>query len=101
MAKENFETGTTLNCRVTFTDPDNSDAPTDPTTVSIAVRGPSDEAATTYTYGTDDEVVKEDTGDYLFRLALSEEGTYRWKWTGSTSTKSVAISEFCDAEGDI
>lgn len=101
MAKATFETGTTLNLRVSFTDPDNGDEATDPTTVSIAVRTPADASPTTYTYGTDAEVIKEAVGEYLFRLALTEIGTYRWKWTGATSTKSVVISEFCDSEGDL
>lgn len=89
--------GSIVNVRVAFTDPDNSDAAYDPDTVSIRMRTPG-LVATDYEYGTDDEVVKESTGNYLFRLTLEEEGTYRWTWTGSSPQKAVAISGLTDAE---
>lgn len=99
--KETFETGTVIKCRVAFTDPDNGDALIDPTTVTIAVKGPGDATATTYTYGVDSEVEKESAGNYLFRLSLAAEGTHHWKWTGTTGSDGIAVVQSCDAEDSI
>ena len=89
--------GSIVNVRMAFSDPDNNDAPYDPNTVSITMRTPG-LVSTTYTFGTDDEVEQESSGNYLFRLTLAEEGTYRWTWTGSSPQKAVVISGLCDSE---
>ena len=90
--------GSIVNVRMAFTDPDDNDADFDPSTVSIVMRTPG-LVSTTYTYGTDAEVVRESTGHYLFRLTLVEEGTYRWAWSGTSPTKAVVITGFCDSVG--
>ena len=89
--------GSIVNVRMAFTDPDDNDAAYDPATVSIRMRTPG-LVSTTYTFGTDEEVVQESDGHYLFRLTLEEEGTYRWTWTGSSPQKAVVTSGSCDAE---
>lgn len=89
MPKVIFSKGATVRIRVTFEDPDTG-VPVDPNSVSIKVRAPGG-TVTTKTFGTDAEVVKEATGKYLYRLTLSEEGTYRWKWTGVATDETAVI----------
>lgn len=89
MPKSIFSKGATVRIRVTFEDPDTGVA-VDPNTVSIKVRAPSG-GVTTKTYGSDPEVIKEATGKYLYRLTLTEEGTYRWKWTGVATDETAII----------
>lgn len=99
MAKNQFSKGATVRVRVTFEDPDTG-AVVDPSTVSITVRAPST-TVTTYTYGTDAEVIKEATGKYLYRLNLSEEGTYRWKWTGVAVNETAVIPGSLDSVSEV
>lgn len=96
MSKFSAALGSIVNVRVAFTDPDNADAAIDPTVVSITVKPPVS-AAYTKSYGLDPEVVKESVGNYLIRLTLAEEGTYRWRWTGSTATKAVVVPGSCES----
>ena len=88
--------GSIVNVRMAFTDPDNNDAPYDPVDVSIRMRTPG-LVSTDYVFGTDPEVEQESAGNYLFRLTLAEEGTYRWTWTGASPQKAVVISGHCDS----
>lgn len=88
--------GSIVNVRVAFKDPDANNAAYDPPTVSIRLKRP-DSTVSTFTYGTDVEVVKESAGHYLFRLSLALEGTYRWVWTGASPIKAVAIPGLCDS----
>lgn len=97
MAKESFQKGSKPVIRVSFTDPDNDGAAIDPSTVSIRVKAP-DDTVSTFTYATDPEVEKESVGNYVFRLLLDQEGTYHWKWTGTTSNKQVVLVGSCDSE---
>lgn len=92
--------GTIVNVRVAFTDPEDNDAPIDPDSVSLRMRTPG-LVSTDYVYGTDEEVVRESQGNYLFELPLAEEGTYRWQWAGSSPHKSVVLPGLCDAEGGL
>jgi hypothetical protein len=89
MPKQMFNKGATVRVRATFTDPDTG-TDVDPGNVSIKVRAPGG-TVTTKVYGTDPEVVKEATGKYLYRLTLSEEGTYHWKWIGVASDETAVI----------
>jgi hypothetical protein len=61
---------------------------TDPTTVQITVRDPAG-TTTTYTYGTDSEVVKDATGEYraVFEVDTAGQWEYTWLTSGGIALK--------------
>lgn len=65
-----------------FTNAD-TDAAIDPDVVKVSVRDPAGDV-TTYVYGTDDEVVRNGTGDYEMNIDADQAGTwfYRFWSTG-------------------
>ncbi len=105
MARSRYGTGTILHSNASFSDPDDYSLPTDPktrrtyldpTTVTCVVRGPDGES-TTYTYGTDAELIRVDQGRYRCDIGLMQRGSYRWTWTGATSTRAVVFYGEADA----
>ena len=100
MAKDRFQKGTTVNCRVTFTDPDNADTVVDPTSVTFKYQSP-DLTVTSYVFGTDAQVVKESVGKYLVRLLLDQEGTFRYRWVAATSTGGTVFNDSVDSEQQV
>lgn len=55
---------------------------TDPTAVTCNVKSPSG-TTTVYTYGTDANLTKLETGVYALDLPLTESGCYKWKFNGT------------------
>lgn len=105
MARGRYGTGTILHSNASFSDPDNYDAPLDPktrrtyldpTTVTCSVRD-SDGQVATYTYGVDPELTRVDQGRYRCDIDLAVKGTWRWTWTGATSTRAVVFYGEADA----
>lgn len=90
------ELGSIVNVRMAFTDPENDNAPYDPASVSFRMRTPG-QVVTSYDFGVAPEVEQEAPGQYLYRLTLAEEGTYRWTWTGASPQKAVVKSGSCDS----
>ena len=70
-----YDKGSLVKVPVTFAD-DDGDAQ-DPTTVKFQVADPSGNTAS-YTYGTDDEVVKDSTGNYHLNVDCDESGLWKW-----------------------
>jgi hypothetical protein len=98
MSREWYGTGTILFSNMNFSDPDSTDAPLDertrrtlldPDDVTCAVTGP--EGTTTFTYGVDPELTRLSQGKYRCDINLAVDGTYRWTWTGTTTTRAVVI----------
>lgn len=54
---------------------------TDPSTVALVVTTPS-LTTTTYTYA-GGQVTKTATGRYAYQLAITESGTYEYRWVGT------------------
>jgi hypothetical protein len=90
MTTSTYELGSAVEFTVTFLN--DSDTPTDPTVVKFLTQSP-DGTVTTYTYGTDSEVTKADTGDFVCIVVLDESGLWRIRWEG---TGAVAAT-FSDA----
>lgn len=99
MAKVQKNKGSTVRVWGYFTDPDSTTAPVDPetgktlidpTTVTFKVRSPGG-TVTTKVYGTDAEVVKSSVGVYVYRLNLSEEGTYHYQWVATVVNGGIVI----------
>lgn len=84
--------GDTIRLAQNYQDEDGVDL--DPDTVTLEILAP-DYTSTTYVYGTDDELVRLDTGDYYCDFAPDDSGrwTYRWTSTG-TGTSSVKVGRF-------
>ena len=77
-----YDVGDLVRCSGAFTDADGNAQ--DPATVLVDVRAPSG-TTTTYTYGVDAEVVKDDTGAYHIDVDVNAAGPwwYRFYATGS------------------
>lgn len=81
--------GTTVRLSVNFQDDDGTD--TDPSGVTFETFSPSGET-TTYTYATDNELVKLDTGDYYIDVVPAESGRWTYRWTSTGNGTSVVVS---------
>lgn len=74
--------GTTIRVAANFQN--SADADVDPSTVTFRLMSPWGNE-TSYVYGTDAELVKQDTGDFYVDVTMTEAGryTYRWETTGT------------------
>lgn len=88
--------GQTLRARVEFTDPeaitdDNPDGYVDPDVVRVLLNHPGDSPATeTFLYGTDEEVVREETGRYYMLWKADDVGEWSTRWEGEGTYDAVA-----------
>jgi hypothetical protein len=69
---------------------DESRADVDPTTVALKLMSPNG-TTTTFTYGTDAELVKANTGDYYVDYSPNMSGRwwFRWETTGTTTASAL------------
>jgi len=98
MARKIFATGTMVKSKITFSDPI-THVVVDPSAVTVTIRSP-DNVKVTYTYGTDVLLVKASTGIYHVLTPLAQQGTYKWKWTGSATQQAVVVIDECDSEAE-
>jgi len=80
MASNVYDKGDEVRFSCTFKDLNGNAV--DPTTVVFKIKDPSSNV-TTYTYGTDSEVVKDSTGNYHVDYVVDESGTWSVRWEGS------------------
>lgn len=66
---------------------------TDPSGVTVRVHEP-DGTATTYTYGTDAEVVKSATGTYYIDITPDAAGAWSYRWAGTGSLVGAEETAF-------
>ena len=93
MAQHEYTTGDSVYVNADFTDPLNDDAPVNPSTVTLVVTAPGG----TVTNVAAGDISNTATGSYQYVLLLSEEGTYRWKWTGSIGNRVKVVLGSCDS----
>lgn len=88
-----------IRCSATFTD--SGGTAVDPTTVIFKFKTPA-AAITTYTYGVDSELVKDDTGLYHVDVDANASGTwyYRFESTGTGQAADEAQFEIYESEFD-
>lgn len=93
-----YDKGDLIKCTGTFTN--SSGTAIDPAVVKFSVRVPAG-TVTTYTYGTDVQLVKSSTGIYYVNVDAATEGTYTYRFfstgTGQASSETqfhVKLSEF-------
>lgn len=82
-----YDSGDTRRLTVTFTN--SSDANTDPTAVSFAMREP-DGTVTSYVYTTDVELVKQATGIYYVDWPFAKQGRHSWRFVGTGTVAQTA-----------
>lgn len=87
-----YDIGNKIRLTVTFTDPLNSDAAVDPTTVYCSVLSPA-EVKTDYEYGVDAEITKSSTGVYYIDLSLTADGYYYVRWWGKDASANPSVAE--------
>lgn len=80
-----------VRCRAEFRN--TSDVLTDPTSVVFKFKNPAG-TITTYTYGTDVELVKENTGIYYVDIDIDSIGSWSYRFEGSGSLKTASESKF-------
>lgn len=86
----NFVVDGTASFKVEFWNASGSKA--DPTTLTLYCICPSE--LHTYVYGTDNEVVKDATGEYHADITLTEAGTVHWEWVAAGALVAKAKGEF-------
>lgn len=86
MTVNTYDIGDLVKISATFTD-ENGTA-TDPTTLEAAFKSPSG-TISTFTYGTDPEVVRDSAGVYHLDISITESGRYDYRWS-STGTGQAA-----------
>jgi hypothetical protein len=93
MAKTEWTTGSSVYVTANFTDPRDADAPVDPTTVTLSIIAPGEAAVA----ADPEDITNPAVGTYEYVLLLAQQGTYRWKWTGTTGDKVIVIPGACDS----
>ena len=89
-----YDIGDVVRVQGTFTDPDNSDAPLDPSVVKATIRQPNG-TTQTYTYVTDVEVTKLSTGVYRLEYTVTAAGQHNYRWF-STGTGAASDEAYFD-----
>ena len=91
-----YDKGDVVRCSVAFTDEDG--AAVDPATVTFKwITGDGTESS--YVYGTDAELVKDDTGEYHVDLTLDESGVIWYHRFEGTGTNVAAAESFFEIRG--
>lgn len=72
---------------------DSAGTAADPGTVTFAIRAPSG-TVTSYTYGTDAQLVKSGTGAYYVDWAIAAPGRYTYRFAGSGTLTAAENGEF-------
>lgn len=96
MAANAYDVGQIVRFKGTFTDPNNNDAPIDPTDVYIAYLDPS-ENLTTLHYDVDVDLKKESTGIYYVDVEMDEAGRWYYR-VYSTGVGQAAGEAFVDVK---
>jgi hypothetical protein len=95
MALDRFEKGEVVKVRGEFRTPKtalvNPNALIDPDIVTLVVRNP-DKTVVTHQYGVGPAITRDATGKYWASIALTQEGTYRWRWTGDSGGDATGVS---------
>jgi len=86
-----YDIGDVVRCSAAFTDADGAAA--DPTTLTFRWQTPAGVEAS-YVYGTDDELVKDGTGNYHVDLTIDNDGVWYHRFEGTGTNVAAAESYF-------
>jgi hypothetical protein len=78
--------------RISLSVADTTGAAVDPSVLRLKVRDPGG-TVTTYTYGSDAEVVRAALGDYYADLPLDVAGRWAWRWEAETPSGVAESSQ--------
>ena len=87
-----YDVGDLVRVRGTFTDADGDVH--DPTAVLFTFKAPSDDEATSYTYGEDAELVKSSTGVYYVDVDADEAGDWWCRFHATGTGQAAAERSF-------
>ena len=93
---ERLDVGDVAHLTATFTDPENSDTPIDPTAVYLSVRDPNG-TVTTLQFGVDSEVQQSGTGAYYADISIDRPGRWYYRWW-STGVGQAADEQWFEVE---
>lgn len=88
--------GTTIRLSGAFSDP--ASAPVDPSSVTVKVLAP-DGSVTTFVYGVDSALIKDDVGLYHLDYLADQAGEYCHRWEGTGAATVVTQAQFNVVEG--
>ena len=91
VAANTYDVGDEVRLSAAFEKPANT--PADPGTIVFKVKDPSGNI-TTYTYGSDAQLVKDSTGNYHVDVTIDEEGTWFYRFTGTGTVVAAGESFF-------
>ena len=96
-----YEVGNLIRVSAEFTDPNNDDAETDPTSVYLTVKSPSG-TVVEYTYGVGSDITKASTGNYYADVDADEPGRWWYRWystgTGQAAKEGSFIADPIDTQ---
>jgi hypothetical protein len=86
-----FVLGNLVRCTTTFRNTANAVA--DPTAITFKFKTPAG-AITTYTYGVDQQLVKDSTGVYHVDLTANAVGTWNYRFAGTGTVVAATEGDF-------
>ena len=92
MAQERYQYGESVDVFGDFKTSKKATPPSqyvDPATVTLTIRRP-DKTVETRTYGVSG-IDKLETGKYKATIALTQEGTYHWRWKGDNGPTQAGV----------
>jgi len=93
-----FDKGDLVRCSGAFTDSDGT--ATDPAAVLFKVRNPNG-STTAYTYGVDDELVKDSTGNYHVDVNANVAGLWVYRFYSTGSGQAADEGRFRVDDGEL
>lgn len=91
-----YDPGDSVNCSSNFQNSSAVDA--DPTTVKGMFRNPAG-TWTTYTYGVDAQLIKDNTGDYHFIVYIPNSAAAKGEWAYRFEALDVSSNPLAASEG--
>jgi hypothetical protein len=88
-----YDKGDLVRCTATFKDATNNDTLVDPSTIQFKFKTPAG-ATTTYTYGTDAQLVKDSTGQYHVDLNANAAGTWSYQFSSTGTYQAAQEQQF-------
>ena len=85
--------GNLIRVTAAFTDPDNADAPIDPTAVNFTFKDPTGNS-TTYLFGIDSQLVKDSVGNYHVDIDINQSGTWHYKFFSTGTGQAAERGQF-------
>ena len=87
----NYDKGDVVRCSATFSN--SAGVSIDPTAILFKFKTPAG-ATTTYTYGMDSELVRDDTGDYHVDIDANEVGPWYFRFYSTGTGQAAAEAKF-------